>query len=161
MKNGCGDTQHLPVRAQVDPALPAGRTLIAVDGRVECDSFSYGHVLHAPADRLHDPACLMAHDDGRNPSSGCPGVAVDIGAADGNGLDPHQDLVIAKLWLWNIPVFELEGRSVNQGFHECDLQDISQKKISFLSNNFNNIIAFPSIQFNYRIILKNMARCYT
>jgi hypothetical protein len=140
MKSGRGDSQDLPVRAQVDTALPAGRTLVAVNGRIESDSVSCGHVPHAPSDRLHDPACLMAHDDGRNPSPGCPGVAVDVGAADGNGLDPNQDLVIAKGRFWNIPVFELEGRSVNQGFHECDLQDISKKKISFLSNNFNNII---------------------
>jgi hypothetical protein len=54
---------------------------------------------------------------------------VHIGAADGNSLDPHQDLVVAELRLRNIQVFELQRRSVDQGFHGVPLLKIGVARL--------------------------------
>jgi hypothetical protein len=65
-----GDTEHLPFHAAIEQALPAGRTLIAVNRRIEADALARGEVPHVAARPLDDAGGLVAHDRLRQPPAG-------------------------------------------------------------------------------------------
>ncbi len=120
-KVSAGDTDHLPVIAQIDLSLETELTLAAVDGGIEGYAIARLELAHTRARCGYHACRFMAHDDGRNPPAGSAVVAVYVAAADSAGRDTHQDLVRTRYGRRDIRNVELIVLRKKQGFHAIQL----------------------------------------
>ena len=122
------DAEDATVVAQVRQAVGAEPAPPAVDGAVERDGLARREARDRSADRLDRARRLVAHDQRRDAPARAAVHAVDVAAADPDGLDPDQDVLVADLWLRRVDVLEPPGGREEQGSHRPIIAQRRQRR---------------------------------
>ena len=101
-----GDAQHLPLIAVIVPAVHAGLTFVAVDGRIEADSVALREASNIATHVLNYAGRLVPHDQGRQSPAGLARETVNVRAANTAGPDKNKDIVITDHRIGNVRVFK-------------------------------------------------------
>jgi hypothetical protein len=103
-----GNSQHLPVIAEVDGAAPAEVAVAAGDSGVEGDAVAFGDAGDVRANGGHYAGGLVPHDNGRNAAATAAVESMHVAATDPACLHPNQHLAGAGVGLREIGQFQFQ-----------------------------------------------------